>query len=101
MINTITAGAVVPDAAVKQRPVEQEPPVRPKQDSAPAPAPKAPKPDSDLRLVIERDSHDAYYVYRLVDRTTGKIVVELPREHVSELGSSPSYEAGNVVSTKA
>lgn len=101
MINAVKAGVVVPDAAVKQRPAEQEPPVGPQQGATPAAEPKAPEPASDLRLVIERDSSNAYYVYRLIDRTTGKVVVELPRDQVSELGSTPSYEAGTVVSTKA
>jgi flagellar protein FlaG len=51
--------------------------------------------------VIERDKDNAFYVYRLVDRSTGKVVVELPRDQVSDLATSPSYEAGAVVSTKA
>jgi len=58
-------------------------------------------PQSDLRLVIERGSDNAYYVYRLIDRTTGKVVVELPRDRVGELATTPSYTAGSVVSTRA
>jgi flagellar protein FlaG len=98
MIKPVDTGVSLPDAALPQR---SEEPRRqaPKPAQAAAPAPEAP--DSDLRLVIERGSDNAYYVYRLIDRTTGKVVVELPRDRVADLANEPSYSAGDVVTTKA
>lgn len=100
MISSINAGAAISDGALNQNPQPREPaPPRPKPTTAKAASAAAP--DSDFRLVIERDADKGYYVYRLVDRMTGKVVVELPRGRVNELAQTPSYEAGTVVSTKA
>jgi hypothetical protein len=99
MINTVKAGTSVPDGALNQRSPRRDSQPQPKPQSARAAAAAAP--DSDLRLVIERDALGGDYVYRLVDRTTGKVVTELPRDQVSELATTPSYAAGTVVSTKA
>jgi hypothetical protein len=104
MINTVKAGTGAPYASMDRRskrdpntpstPHEQEeaPVVRP---------PRPPEPDADLRLVIERDADGADYMYRLVDRKTGKVVSELPRNEVNDLANAPSYAAGALVSTKA
>ena len=101
MISTLKTGLAPADGALNQKP---EPPREPEAEPAQPVAEKAPPaapPKSDLRLVIERDKDNAYYVYRLVDRSTGKVVVELPRDQVTDLATSPSYAAGAVVSTKA
>lgn len=68
--------------------------------SAEAP-PQRPASGSDLRLVIERDGEGAYYVYKLIDRITGELVAELPRDQVASLAAEESYAAGAVVCTKA
>jgi flagellar protein FlaG len=100
MINNVKAGTSVPDGALNQRsPRREHQPQPPKPATAREAA--AASPDSDLRLVIERDPNGGDYVYRLVDRTTGKVVTELPRDQVSELATAPTYAAGTVVSTKA
>lgn len=100
MIYSVKAGGSAQEASFNQRSTEREPAQQQPKEDAPALA-EASKPGSDLRLVIERDSDDAYYVYRLIDRITGKVVAELPRDQVSDLASSPSYAAGGLVSTKA
>ena len=101
MISTLKTGPVPTDAALSQKPEPaREPeaaPAKPVTQKAPPAAP----PNSDLRMSIERDKDNAFYVYRLVDRTTGKVVVELPRDQVRDLAADPAYEAGAVVSTKA
>ena len=105
MISTLKTGPVPTDAALSQKPEPtrdpEAAPAQPTRAAAPAKAPPAAPPNSDLRLVIERDKDNAFYVYRLVDRSTGKVVVELPRDQVSDLATDPAYEAGAVVSTKA
>jgi len=98
MIKPVNPGGSLPDADLPQRSAESRPQA-PKPAQARAPAPDAE--DSDLRLVIERDSHNAYYVYRLIDRVTGRVLVELPRDRVADLANQPSYSAGDVVITKA
>ena len=98
MINTVKAGTSVPDGAMNQRSPRREQPESPRPRSA---REAAAAPDADLRLVIERDSNGGDYLYRLFDRTTGKLVTELPRDQVSELATAPDYAAGTVVSTKA
>ncbi len=55
----------------------------------------------DVRLTIEENGDHTGYVYKMVDRFTGKTIAEIPREAVSQLGASDSYSAGSVVSTSA
>jgi hypothetical protein len=64
-------------------------------------ASSGPAPGADLRLVIERDAEGAYLVYKLIDRTTGAVVAELPRDEVASLAQAEAYTAGSVVRTKA
>jgi hypothetical protein len=51
------------------------------------------------RLVIEEVN--GRYVYKVVDRNTGRVLTQLPREEVEQLGELDGYNAGAVVSTKA
>lgn len=55
----------------------------------------------DLRLVIEEDKASNSYVYKTVDRRTGKVIQQLPREQVLQLREQLDYEAGDVVRAKA
>src|SRR4051794_24082491 len=101
MIDPIKTGVGVSDRSPDKRQGRREegaqyPPTPP----APAPAPE-PAPGSDLRLVIERDAEGAYYIYKLVDRATGQVVAEHPRDEVANLAKAESYTAGSVVRTKA
>ncbi|THD82682.1 MAG: hypothetical protein E7812_00980 [Phenylobacterium sp.] len=76
----------------------------------PAPAPPSPQSDAaiiqddpaDLRLVIEPDPGvGGGYVYKTIDRRTGAVVLELPREQVVQLPEANGYTAGSVVKAKA
>lgn len=103
MISSVKTGVAVAEPPLAPRPVERDAveafaPALP--DEKPA-RPVETAPQSDLRLVIERGESNAFYVYRLVDRVTGKVVVELPRDQVADLATTPSYEAGTVVRTTA
>jgi flagellar protein FlaG len=55
----------------------------------------------DLRLVIEEDKASNSYVYKTVNRLTGEVIQQLPREQVLQLREQLDYEAGDVVRTKA
>jgi hypothetical protein len=100
MIDPIKSGAGVSDRSSDRkqdrRRGEGVYPSAPAESPAPGPAP-----GSDLRLVIERDAEGAYYIYRLIDRATGAVVAELPRDQVASLAEGQGYTAGTVVSTKA
>lgn len=52
------------------------------------------------RLIIEGDPARGY-VYKSVDRMTGQVVSEYPRETVLKLQSDPEYAQGSVIDTKA
>lgn len=55
----------------------------------------------DYRLVIERDEGTGSYIYKTLDRSTGEVVNQFPREEVLKLRDSPVYQAGQVIVTKA
>jgi len=99
MIYSVNPGVSVQDGALSQRSPRREQPKSPRPASAREAAAAAP--ESDLRLVIERDEGAGDYIYRLVNRATGQVLIERRRDEVSELATIPTYAAGTVVSTKA
>jgi len=64
------------------------------------PSPVARQAD-DYRLVIEKDGATGSYIYKTLDRATGEVVNQFPREEVLKLRDSPAYQAGQVIVTKA
>ena len=67
----------------------------------PAATPKAKAEDEQpLRLVIEPSGNASGYVYKLFDRVTGRLLVELPRDAAEKMGAEPDYTAGQVFSAK-
>lgn len=56
---------------------------------------------SRYRLVIEQEADAGVYVYKTLDRVTGEVVSQLPREEVVRMRQDPSYAAGTVISTRA
>jgi flagellar protein FlaG len=55
----------------------------------------------DLRLVIEEDEASGTYVYKTVNRRTGEVVLQLPRDQVLRLHQDTGYVAGHVIRAKA
>ena len=53
---------------------------------------------ADLRLVIEEVSGS--YVYKTVDRRTGDVVAQYPREDILKLREETDYAAGAVIRTR-
>jgi|688.fasta_scaffold923850_2 hypothetical protein len=66
-----------------------------------APQSLAPQTANDFRLIIEKAAHAPEYVYKLVNVTTGDVIVELPREQVVKAAESPNYTSGSVIDTRA
>ncbi|WP_292227914.1 hypothetical protein [Brevundimonas sp.] len=52
------------------------------------------------RLTIEALGGN-HFVYKVLDRVTGEVVRQLPREEVEKLISDPVYRGGKLVDTKA
>jgi flagellar protein FlaG len=57
--------------------------------------------EADLRLVIEEDRASGTYVYKTVNRRTGEVVQQFPREEVLRMRETDAYLAGGVIRTKA
>ncbi len=72
--------------------------------SAPAkavPQPQTSAADQPLRLVVEPTNGGEDYTYKLFDRATGELLMELPREQAAKMSQSPDYAAGQVINAKA
>lgn len=70
---------------------------------SPAAAPAAPEPRQDLvdlRLVIEEAGESGTFVYKTVDRRTGEVISQIPREEVLKLHQAEEYQAGAVIKTQ-
>ena len=73
---------------------------QPVQPVAETPAPTAKGQNTDLRLVIEEDKATGAFVYKTLDRRTGEVVQQLPRESVLKAMTSQDYHPGLVVDTR-
>jgi flagellar protein FlaG len=56
---------------------------------------------ADLRLIIEDDKAAGTFVYKTVDRATGAVVQQFPREQIVRLREAENYAAGQVIKTRA
>jgi len=54
-----------------------------------------------MRLVIEEDQASGSYVYKQVNRLTGEVLMQFPRDDVLKMREQLDYEAGDVIRTKA
>lgn len=56
---------------------------------------------ADLRLVIEESGQAGLFIYKTINRRTGEVILQLPREDILRLGDAEAYKAGAVIATKA
>lgn len=54
---------------------------------------------AQYRLVIEEGPRAGSFVYKTLDRETGEVVRQLPREEVVSLGRQDDYDLGAVIDT--
>ncbi len=97
MENKVAAFAATPDPTFGQKPA----PSRPVLGTATTVATVHGPDPADLRLVIEEDKATGTYIYKTIDRRTGDVIQQLPREQILKLRDQVAYEAGAVVRTKA
>ena len=75
---------------------------------APQPAParkvesqaKAPEMQA-VRLVIEEDRNSGSFIYKTLDRVTGEVLAQYPREELLRMQDRSNYAAGDVIKTRA
>ena len=96
MDNKVAAFAATPDPTFGQKPA----PARTASAASAAVPVGGPDP-ADMRLVIEEDKASGSYVYKTINRVTGEVIQQLPRDQVLKLRDQVDYVAGNVVRTKA
>jgi flagellar protein FlaG len=53
------------------------------------------------RLVIEEGPTKGSFVYKTLDRVTGEVIRQLPRERLIEMMASEAYSSGSVINTRA
>jgi flagellar protein FlaG len=74
----------------------------PSSEGGPNSEPAAPTADqADLRLIIEEDEASGTYVYKTINRVTGEVVLQLPRDDILRMRDDPDYVAGVVIRTRA
>lgn len=106
MENKVALSAPLPEVEPVQpvRQVQAQSQVREQPEAEAPSAPEAPTPRQDLvdlRLVIEENAATGTFIYKTIDRRTGEVVSQLPREDVLKMQQSDGYEAGAVVKTQA
>lgn len=95
METKIAATTSAPDPGLNRAAVS-EPPVK----ASPPPVATGPDP-VDLRLVIEEDQASGSYVYKTVNRVTGEVLQQFPRDDVLKLHNAARYAVGTVIDTEA
>lgn len=66
-----------------------------------APAPNAHADQADVRLIIEEDEKTGAFVYKTMDRRTGQVIQQFPREEILRLKQDEEYVAGSVIDARA
>ena len=56
---------------------------------------------ADVRLVIEQDRESGTFIYKTLDRATGEVLLQLPREDILKVLRSAGYAAGALFKTRA
>ncbi|WP_374471388.1 flagellar protein FlaG [Phenylobacterium sp.] len=92
---------VAPFAATPDPTFGRHPPSQTPEHGAHGEAPAQGQDEADLRLIIEEDPATGSYVYKTVNRRTGEIILQLPREEVLKMREEAEYVAGVVIRTKA
>jgi flagellar protein FlaG len=75
----------------------------------PSPAPPSPASNTmamqndaaDLRLVIEEDQASGLFIYKTVDRRTGDVVQQFPRDEVIRMHEAADYLPGALIKARA
>ena len=101
----MSTSPIVPISAVPQDVAPATvPPPAPVSSSTTTSATTPPTPNlnpEDFQLLIEDDKAAGSFVYKTINRHTGEIVSQFPRDEILKLREAFHYVAGGVISTKA
>lgn len=53
-----------------------------------------------LRLTVDKDPETGDWVYKAINRYTGEVVRQLPRQELLDMKRSGRYQAGTVINTE-
>lgn len=56
-------------------------------------------PEYNLRLTVDKDPDSGDWVYKALDRYTGEVVRQYPRQEILDLKASKNYQPGTVIKT--
>lgn len=87
MTNNVASVTSVPQPVAPTIPAVVQP--EPRNDNVDA---------SRYRLTIEAAGNNRF-IYKVLDRVTGEVIRQLPREEVEKLASDPTYRGGKIVDT--
>lgn len=90
-IDSVTASAILPAAAAGSTAGGDFHDSRASQDAERA---------ARYRLVIE-EGPTGSFIYKTMDRVTGEVVKQLPREQIVDLMQTAEYSSGSVINTTA
>jgi flagellar protein FlaG len=109
MINNVVSFPQMPDPSVGRVPVNLPKEVAPLQPSGKSKdtgnqsglsqGGDKSTPAYDLRLTVDKDPDSGDWVYRSVNRYTGEIVRQFPRQEILDLKASKNYQAGTIIKT--
>jgi flagellar protein FlaG len=97
-MSTITQLTAVPADLIGAQALRPERPAQ--RERKPAKMIGKPAADADQRLVIREGTEGGLFVYTIVDRASGQVMMQIPREDLDKFAARPDYEAGQVVDTK-
>ena len=95
MQNKVASLAATPDPTLGHKPSPGQP------NGAPVERPVPTKDAADLRLIIEEDPATGGYIYKTINRRTGEVVQQFPRQEILKLREETGYVAGGVIRARA
>lgn len=95
-IEPVSSASDLGPSAARPTPGDAGPPMAVRATPAPPAAIAA-----DLRLVIEPSADGQSYIYKTLDRRTGEVVQQFPREQVVRMREENRYRAGQVIDSRA
>jgi flagellar protein FlaG len=100
MSNSLSIAPAGPDASGPdgRSPSKRQPGRQPAPAAEPDTAPTA---NPELRLVIQQVGDTGDFVYTVIDRISGQVVHQTPREEVAHMGERAGYAAGALIKTRA
>jgi hypothetical protein len=97
-MSTITQLTAVPADLLGAQALRPAKPVEP--ERKPAKTIGKPAADADQRLVVREGTEDGLFIYTILDRSSGQVLLQISREDLDQFAARPDYEAGQVVDTK-